>query len=882
MSALTLLVAIALALPAAGQEPAFEVIPPEQVPFNWPEPPREGRPDYFTIAESGQARCVIVHPAEAARKIQVTATALGTYLQLATGARFSVIPEDKPVPEGLGAIHVGDTAVALKVDLGLPDVRYGDESLPNLSGYLIRTLDGRTLVIRGRTEMAVAHGAVGLLKRYVGIRSYWPGRPGSLGEVIPSRPTLRLPQLEWRDWPYVYSRSASTRTFSGQAVLDFYRKHQTLACGENYNVWLPPQQYAKTHPEYYPLISGQRREPSKTSGAVQWQPCASNPEVVRIMGDAVADYFRKNPEAVGINFSVNDGGGDCTCEACRAMDAPNADYSQRIGMSDRYVKLTNQVCERLRREFPSKLIVYLAYATARTPPTTVVPDPKLLPVLTVPGNAFEAWDQWMRTGVRHMGLYVHHNDSFFILPKFDLRQAAKRLRYVVASGRMRVFYMEMHAQWPFNDVVPYVVSELLWDPRRDVRAMLNEYYKTFYGPAGESMRAFHQTLDAGYQRWLEEEGEPHSFGKDASASRYGRSLEQFRVLKPDEAARASAALAKAAAAAKADAKASERIGVVRLMFGLQEPALQQYWTARRLKEEPVRSEADARRAVDDAREVLALGRKMSDYINHVLEQAPAKAYNLFQGSAKGLETYEELKSGRPSPELLAAISAGVDAAAEFLRKGLGPAKAAAWWQAVRKAEKEPVLAAAFQAAEMRSKGIELANLLADPGFEEIGRELAPDEYAVDQDVVLRPDQEGRVGIHQWFAERSPYRCVLTRKETHSGRWSLMLEHVHRARISKSAPAAAGDRIRVSFWFKHNDGKAAYKFTVDGRTEDGTYPTLASIAVPHKPDQWQELVAEVVSPPGNRAISLRLFVNGQAAGARCWLDDLFIGKYPGKP
>lgn len=156
---------ILLAQPAAAQERLFEVVATDKVSFNYPPPPREGRADYFAVAENGQARCVIVHPADAAERVQRAATFLATYLQLATGARFAVVADGGAVPEGLGMIHVGDTRLGLKTDLGLPDVRYGDEGLPNLSGYLIRTLDARSLLIRGRTEAATEFGVLGFLKR---------------------------------------------------------------------------------------------------------------------------------------------------------------------------------------------------------------------------------------------------------------------------------------------------------------------------------------------------------------------------------------------------------------------------------------------------------------------------------------------------------------------------------------------------------------------------------------------------------------------------------------------------------------------------------------------------------------------------------------------
>jgi hypothetical protein len=95
------------------------------------------------------------------------------------------------------------------------------------------------------------------------------------------------------------------------------------------------------------------------------------------------------------------GAGRCQC---RALDAPGADYARRTGMSDRYVTFTNRIAERVAEEFPTKLIVFLAYSAAREPPVAVDLHPNSLPVLTV-DSAFVAWDRWMETGARHLGLY---------------------------------------------------------------------------------------------------------------------------------------------------------------------------------------------------------------------------------------------------------------------------------------------------------------------------------------------------------------------------------------------------------------------------------------------------------------------------------------------
>jgi hypothetical protein len=856
------------------------MISPEQAAFNYPNPPREGLPGFFTIAQDGEPRCVIVHGADAPGPVQAAASQLAQYLHLVTGARFRVSDDSASMPDGMGAIHVGETAVSAGEPLDLPDVRYGDDVLPNVHGYVIRTPDPRTLTIRGRTTEAVRYGVIALLERYAGVRQFWLGRPGSLGDVIPSRPTLRVPEVEWRDWPYFISRSMSMHPLlpGGGNALDFFRRGGTLPCSENYYRLMPPEKYGETHPEYFPLIGETRRVPPPSSYSSRWQPCVSNPEVVQVMADAVLAYFRDNPDALGMNVSVNDGHGDCTCAGCRAMDAPGADYSRRTGMSDRYVKFTNQVAEKVAREFPSKMIVFLAYSATRQPPTTVQLHPNILPVLTV-SSTFDAWDQWMPSGARRMGLYLHHNGkSHFVLPKLDTRQVARRIRYLVASGRARVLYKEMHLHWPVSGSVAYVTSRLAWDPRRDVDELLDEYYAGLYGPAGAAMREHHDAIEAGYERWLREQGVPHWFAPDASATTHAGSSEQFRVLNPEEAARAAAALARATATPGLDDRQQERLALVQAMFRLQALGVRRYWTDVRLATEPVHSEVDAKRVVADARDVVAVSRAMRAYIETTLEQPPLDRYELFRQNRPLTISYHSMKTGEPGPDSVAAIHAGVRAAADYLREAFGTERAGDWWRAQRKDESEPLLLTAFESGEDRARGIEPANLLTDPGYEEVGAKLAPDERDLDADVALDPGHIG--GLHIWHADRTPFRVALTRSEPRSGDWSLMLEHLVRARLGRSVPAEPGARYRAGLWIRHNDAPGKYVVVISAAMPDGGLPTpLVTMPVPERPDQWQEIATDVVAPAEARRMNVQLLIDSQAQDARCWVDDFFLGKYP---
>lgn len=854
-------------------ERVFEVAAPKDLPFNYPAPPQEGVADYFPISTEGKARCAIVYPVNATPSLLAAMREFVTYLKLSTGSEFLTLPESKGIPDGLAAIHVGETRVAKTVVLTLPRLRYGDHEFENLRGYLVKALDPKTLVIRGVDEKATEHGLVGFLKRYVGIRQYWHSVPDRLQSVIPEHSTLSIPQLEWRDWPYFVSFQMSMRAFVNKPALDFYRRNNALPPNENYDRWLRPSLYVKSNPEYFALVNGERLRPTDKQGSKGWQPCVSNVEVQQVMGEAVIRYFRENPHVPGINVAINDGGGDCTCDKCRALDDPQTDYSRGIGMSDRYVYFTNRICEIVGREFPDKFIVYLAYASASAAPQAVKPHSRLLPVTTT-ASTFDRWDEWVASSAEHLGVYSHHLGTFALLPKMDVHQQAKRLRYVIGSGKARTYYMECHTQWPYSDIVPYITAELTWDPRTDVDALLDEYFAKFYRSAERPMRDYYGVLTEGYERWLAEHGRPHWFGPDISSYYNNKLLDQFKVLSPEEAARAMQALDRAVKAAEGDSIVSQRVGIVRAAFGLQKIGIERGWAAFRLRDTEPQSEAEAQARVNDVRLVYERSRDARNYIENVLEKPPFDEWLLFRNMSKKLAMYAELKSGEPGSEIRSIVSLGLSSVERFLRNKLGGTKAAAWWQRQAEHETVPALKDAFGFAADRALAPPPENLVENPGFEKlIG--LTP---AKEGDTLLKGDQIRAAGVHLTFPDRTPFRIAYSSKQVHSGKHALMLEHCARARLTRHISAKPETRYRAGFWFRQDEGPAgAYQFTIDVRLRDGSYKTLSTLTIPKQPGQWRPILADVITPRETVNVFVRLHARNQAAGTRCWIDDVFV--YP---
>ena len=51
----------------------------------------------------------------------------------------------------------------------------------------------------------------------------------------------------------------------------------------------------------------------------------------------------------------------------------------------------------------------------------------------------------------------------------------------------------------FNHLNIYVTSRFYWDSKQDVDAMLDEYYRLFYGPAAAEMKTFTDYCEANYK-----------------------------------------------------------------------------------------------------------------------------------------------------------------------------------------------------------------------------------------------------------------------------------------------------------------------------------------------------------------------------------------------
>ena len=511
-----------------------KIAPVDQVQFNWPPPREIGEADYFPIARDGKPACTIVIGDKPGQYDEKAANFLKLYLGLVTGATFEI----KREAEASGpAIYVGMTDTGQRNWTDLPDIRYPGLKLPNLHGFAIKTVDENTLIMRGQYDIGTIYAANSFVRQCLGVNRYWPTEPGGFGDVYSVKPTLSLPKMTWLDWPYLISRHLG---FNGKAweldhvaewpiMMYWYRLGGSISMMHNFFELLPQAEYGQAHPEYYPEINGVRQVP-KPGVQINWQPCVSNPEVVSICAERIIKAFDAGPTRISHALAVNDGAGDCMCAKCRAMDSPDADVNSRV-LTDRYVKFMNAVAEKVAVKYPDRLLGFLSYSSLTYPPTTTTLHPSLVPYYCAMGRGvYLGWDQWMAAGAKNMGHYGYHDDRWFTIPKINPHQEAERIRYTVGSGVQRGYYKEFNPTYPLDAHAAIVAADMMWDPRLDENKILADYYNGMFGESAKEMRAFYETLEKDYEKWLRETAAPHPYGYDRTDLDLDHDYAQFQVL----------------------------------------------------------------------------------------------------------------------------------------------------------------------------------------------------------------------------------------------------------------------------------------------------------------------------------------------------------------
>jgi len=418
----------------------------------------------LNLVTNANSNYSIVISATAGNPEKKAATVLQQYLRDISSANFPIVTDNETATPY--EICIGKTKRALAKEKFVAD------------GFVIKTLNSR-LFIYGENGHSSLYGVYHFLEKYLGCRKFTPTL-----KYIPKLQNIQLPEIVDHQSPQFNFRQVY---YPGQYDDEYREWHKLHLLEEVWGLWghtfdklVPPALYFKSHPEYYALVNGQRKDT---------QLCLSSTGALQVLVEELSQQISKQPEKKIWSVSQNDGFGYCTCAICAANDAKYG------GPQGSIINFVNKVAKR----FPNYTISTLAYLYSKHPPKNIKPLKNVSvmlssidvdrskPIANNPRtvsfrNDVEGWakltDQLM------VWDYVVQFTNY-VSPFPNLSTLQPNINYFGANKVSGMFIQGTESTaGEFSALKAYLLAKLSWDPFADTKNAKAEFINAYYGKAG--------------------------------------------------------------------------------------------------------------------------------------------------------------------------------------------------------------------------------------------------------------------------------------------------------------------------------------------------------------------------------------------------------------
>ncbi len=461
------------------------------------------------LVRDGRAQCAVVIRQDAPPPVRFGAQELSKYLEKITGADLRI---DEKAAQDQGGIYIGTEADAELVKKAkIPPTQLREDGFALIAS-------GRDVYVIGQNPRGALYGCYHLLKKYGGIRWLVPGEDG---EYYQKKTSVTVPEGTEVQNPYLKIRKTVANELTafrwlarnnmlGQARVGQFVNRKTgkrtpnadrmdelavtgAAYGGHVMTYLmancswkqgPLQALFKRHPEYFPLIGGERRP---MTGGISPNPCVSDPGLLDLLAE---NLYKETRGKYGSQHYIILGNNDtpvwCECEKCRALDNP-AMEGTKGARSDRYWHMVTEVAKRVWKKDPAVMIAGWAYQDFWYPPTKVKIDPRIAvmisynhqcwrhsitdPVCSVNGELRKIMAMWKKTG--HPLIYNRDeigaydgggSPGVYYLPSekvlFDNFKAYRDLGFAGSSFCVNSPFSKMSKK--MKNAAPYYGKNLFW------------------------------------------------------------------------------------------------------------------------------------------------------------------------------------------------------------------------------------------------------------------------------------------------------------------------------------------------------------------------------------------------------------------------------------
>jgi len=403
------------------------------------------------------------------------------------------------------------------------------------------------LVVKGKRETVngvqreygTANAVYTFIQDQLDVRWLWPGE---LGEDFMTRKSIAFAPFEHRFHPSLRARSkvlcfSVLLKHSAYGQSGNWARRQRLQLdsldihpGHSFKDWW--ERFHETHPEYFALQPDGTRSgyPSPTLTKL----CVSNPDVWKQWLADVEAQIRHNPNLTIFNTSPNDsyGSGHCVCENCGAWDHPEADLrpfrwageaARAPAMSDRDVMFANMCARLLRKRYPDEdyYVSVNAYGNARPVPLKTKPDHNVV-VSNVANNFWSVgtpdkdclvgktysrhYADWGKLTKNQVWRPNTGNPAGWQngLPDAPIERVMESFQFAIDHHCVGISIDGIWENWATQGPLYYVLAQKTWDPSKDWRVVLDDYFGRGFGPAAADMKVYWELLETARNRKVDD------------------------------------------------------------------------------------------------------------------------------------------------------------------------------------------------------------------------------------------------------------------------------------------------------------------------------------------------------------------------------------------
>ena len=280
------------------------------------------------------------------------------------------------------------------------------------------------------------------------------------------------------------------------------------------------------NPELYALIDGKRRTYGNNL-------CFTNEETKKVFISNALDTLRRAPSDIaGLYLALDDTYNWCECDKCSApITLPDGTVVNRDDpafQSTQAFLFVNDVAAAIVKEFPKYGVHFLAYFQTSEPPKCAVypaitaqfaPYVRVNDKTPIYSPENYVWmDKLQRWGKKGTRLNVYGYNALGLgFPRpvseacaKDFQEMYKYVRGIMAEGTCMQWGDQggpnsesTVAMWDYSAIELWVMSQVYWDPTRDVEQLRKYYIARAFREAAPPMEKFYGTIR---EEWFKDSG----------------------------------------------------------------------------------------------------------------------------------------------------------------------------------------------------------------------------------------------------------------------------------------------------------------------------------------------------------------------------------------